>query len=855
MKNDNKSFYRRICSLLIGLAFVLYPLTKFSHAVDLENWPVWPVSPYLNTVFEKYTVPYPPLSFTIVGQDRDFLAWVITEENIENTNESWGSVLYLSNLLSSNVESSDETGTFFADRNNIKAMKNTGLATSFTSDGSDFTPLILPSHVPVWTVAFYDIDSETYSADIANQYMPYSWWDSWLAWASFDDDRLAGKGLGGAYSVCDSGHAAPVLNWIDNIWVEEMAGFSDFKSYLSQSVYNPVSDPWGDAVLYITTNEGWIHMISTNEGDYFQSRYTAMPTPAFQFSPYHYYYYEKNGYFPHLTTLDGFIGIADIESSPENWRRVLFGSSGMGNKLVAKGDVDSVPDIWDKELSEILSPDIDVTEISGDVPSLGNGHSFGHYAVTVAEDPDITPSSPELLWSISNSYWLNNGSTEGVIAINGELHSRDDFATSQDYDYRGYLDLKLSLTRPTVGLVENSGNDRLWREVMVGVDSGDNFNIYHIDANTGKLVEAPIPLCHALEYYDGSDIAYWDTDYEAGFPTRIAPIAHNEDDISGGATTLNLQSRAMLDEIYIHLSNGNLYVWSPQQDLNKEESLETPEGPLLLMNMYYQMSLKKTLGGDYSKAQLGAASMQDMDATYMRTSVNNEENIQTYHRFLALVVKDGAGEFDPETGVETKSDIRLLLVLDVTNIRKYMENNTPIVLDPAALGRGNQTVILPLTMDYEGSDYRYGWQMYLAGADPATDKYWNQDIAVSSPIFYNGRLVLASYEPDNDQSHIYILPITKENIDLLADTTSPTGETYLKQAGDSYALEEGGTIITFEGIEFTGGAAIDEEGNVYVGTADGGVISQDISDLLPDLPGSGSAYQGQGDILYWKVIE
>ncbi|MBN1333085.1 MAG: hypothetical protein JW971_04905 [Synergistales bacterium] len=691
--------------------------------------------------------------------------------------------------------------------------------------------------------------------DIANQYMPDDWWTAWKSWAS---SNSPGKGPDNAYPVCDSGHAAPVLNWIDNIWVEEMPGFPAFKTYLSQNIYGSSSSmKWGDAVLYISTNEGWLHMISTNtSSDYFESRFTAMPTPAFQFSPYHYYYYEQDGYYPRLTTLDGFIGIGDIEidgsnndGGADNWRRVIFGSTGMGNTLVPKDDAVSGSDIWDKELAEVTgSEDINVTAISGEPPTNLDGHSFGLYAVTVAEDTGVTPSSPELLWSISNAYWLDNGSIEGSIAINGNMYSRE--AVLSSLDYSGYLDLKLSLTRPTIGLVESGDLGRIWGEIMVGVDSGDNFNIYHIDANTGKLLYDPIRLCHALDYYEGSNIAYWDTDYEAGFPTRIAPIAHNVNDISGGATTLNLQSRAVLDEVYIHLSNGNLYVWSPQ------EYIDNDEGPFHLMKMYYQMSLKKTLGGDYGKSQLGAASMQDMDATYMRTSINNGSSTQTYHRFVALVVKDGEGEYDPETDTETKDDIRLLLVLDITNIRKYVEeNNTPIVLDPAALGRGNQTVILPLTTAYSGSDYRYGWQMYLAGADPSTDKYWNQDIAISSPIFYNGRLVLASYEPDNNQSHIYVLPITKENIDYLANTVSPTGETYLKQAADSYALNEGATIITYPGIEFTGGAAIDEEGNVYVGTADGGVISEDISGLLPPLPGSGSAYEGEGDVLYWKVIE
>lgn len=841
----------RLVQVLMGCFFLLLASQPGLSEV-LENWPLWPSSPYLNNAFEKYTRPYPPLSFTIVGEDRDFLSWVITVENPDpdDTYEaSWGAVLYLSDLAGThNVVSSDVDNPFYLGFESIMVFPGSGFDLSGL-DVSDFEQLILPSHVQTWTNATFS--GTPASGDIANQYLPTDWLNDWRSNFAVADV----KGPGENYYIADSGHSSPVLNWVDNYWVDTIEGFAEFEDQLDQAY---LDEDWGDAILYLATNEGWVHAISTSSSSYFQEKWSIMPLPAVQFSPYYYYYRQENGsYYPRLTLMDGFLNIGDIEVSQGDWRRVLFGTTGMGVSLNAKSDATSSnDDIWDLEIHEISSDIIGVDEISGDRPVVTDGHTFGLYGITVAQSTDITPANPELLWSISNSYWKENGVTKGKVFIDGYSYSRSSLQSSTDYS--GYLDLKMSLSRPVIGFVEDSSGNRLWREILVGVDSSDYFNIYNIEANSGRLVQDPIQLCQALDYYSGSDIAYWDTDYEAGFPTRVGAIAHNENDQTGGGTSLDLQTKSIMNEIYIHLSNGNLYVWSPQEDLDNGVNAE---GPQLLMKMYYQMSLKKTLGGDYSKAQLGAASMQDFDATYMRTSVNNDGNAQTYHRFLALVVKDGEGEYDPETDTETKDDIRLLLVLDITNIIKYSEDHPdePIILDPASLGRGNQTVILPLTTDYSGGDYRYGWQMYLAGADPATDKYWNQDIAISSPIFYNGRLVLASYEPDNDQSHIYILPVTKEDIDDLAskpvDPDNPTGDTYLKQASSSYALQEGATIITFEGVEFTGGAAIDEQGNVYVGAADGSLVQEDISDLLPPLPGSGSAYVGSGDILYWKVID
>lgn len=841
----------RVIQVLMGCLFLLL-VSQPALSEVLENWPLWPSSPYLNNAFEKYTRPYPPLSFTIVGEDRDFLSWVITVENPDpdDTYEaSWGSVLYLSDLAGTNdVVSSDVDNPFYLGFESIMVFPGSGFDLSGL-DASDFEQFILPSYAQTWTHATFS--GTPVSGDIANQYLPTSWINDWRS--NFAVAEV--KGPGENYYIADSGHSSPVLNWVDNYWVDTIEGFAEFEDQLYQAY---LDEDWGDAILYLSTNEGWVHAISTSSSSYFQEKWSIMPLPAVQFSPYYYYYRQENGsYYPRLTLMDGFMNIGDIEESQGVWKRVLFGTTGMGVSLKAKSDATSSnDDIWDLEIHEISSDIIGVNEISGDRPVVTDGHTFGLYGITVAQSTDITPANPEMLWSISNSYWKENGIAKGKVFIDGSPYSRSSLQSSTDYS--GYLDLKMSLSRPVIGFVEDSSGNRLWREILVGVDSYDYFNIYNIDANSGRLVQDPIQLCQALDYYSGNNIAYWDTDYEAGFPTRVGAIAHNENDQPGGGTSLDLQTKSIMNEIYIHLSNGNLYVWSPQEDLDNGVNAE---GPQLLMKMYYQMSLKKTLGGDYSKAQLGAASMQDFDATYMRTSVNNDGNAQTYHRFLALVVKDGEGEYDPETDTETKDDIRLLLVLDITNIMKYSEDHPdePIILDPASLGRGNQTVILPLTTDYSGGDYRYGWQMYLAGADPATDKYWNQDIAISSPIFYNGRLVLASYEPDNDQSHIYVLPITKEDIDDLAskpvDPANPTGDTYLKQASSSYALQEGATIITFEGIEFTGGAAIDEEGNVYVGTDDGSLVQEDISDLLPPLPGSGSAYVGSGDILYWKVID
>jgi len=836
MRQINGRSFKSILTVLV--CFSVISMSCPCYADTLDEWTLWPSSPYLGAVFEKYNRPYDPLAFTIVGQDRNFLSWTIIMANSSYDYESsWASVLYLSNLNSDPPEvTSSDSGTSPFYSGTLKYMIHDGhsgydFSTSSYVGTDDMKDFVIPSYSQEWSSADI-VESGVSSVDIiANQTFP--WGEEWLNFLTQQS-----RGPDPKYYIADSGHSAPVLTWTDNYWVSEMEGINNGENFFNylDSVYS--SENWGEAVLFYMTNEGWVHMLGTDtESGYFSEKIATMPLPMMQFSPYYEHFKQEYGYYPRLTLADGMIEAVDIEASPGHWRRVLLGSSGMGSRLIPKSPaLEDQVDIWDLETEQ------DIQYIHGEQPVYAaDAHSFGLYALNVAESPDITPSSPELLWSVSNAYW---GENEGVIIRNGSIQEHSAITSGNTALY-GYKDLKMSLSRPTAGFTEDpSDSSRTWNEVIIGIDRDHDFNAYVIDPNTGGLLADPVFLSSSLDFGDGVLTPYWDTDYEAGFPTRCGAVASN---LSGSKYSLQLQNNAQLNEIYIHLSNGKLFQWDIQ------EWSENGTGPRLVMEMYYQMSLKNAIGNDYKKTALGAASMQDFDATYKRTAIN-EDSGEAYHRFVAFVVKDGTGEYDEETSLETKDDIRHLVVLDITNILKHYDNNGDlIILDPAAFGRGNQTVILPLTTEQDGSDYRYGWQMYLAGADPSEEKYWNQDIAISSPIFYYDRLILASYEPDTNNSHIYVLPISKEDMDYLA---SDPGGNRLRKSGNSYYLEEGGTILTYDDTQFAGGAAIDEEGNIYVGTSDGDMVERNLGEFLPSLNASGgSGYVGSGDILYWKVVD
>ena len=832
-----------------------------SPAETLPDWPLWPKDPHLNIVFQKYITPYEPLAFTTIGENRGFLTWVVVHENpypktggIYTYNEAWGGELFISDLaLSGGVKSSQsEPCSFFTGEEKVMFDGSTFLdLNSDTVDMADWKGYLLPNYVAAgWTA----VNPEGSSADIANEYFSPA---VSLEWHDFLTGNVKGHpGDPGLFKIADSGHSSPVASLVDDYWVAGMDGFSAFRTYLAGRY---AVEHWGDAIIYLQSNEGWIHAIGTEKGiNYFRGKWSIMPMPSFIFSPFQADYKKHNGYFPHLTLLDGPINVGDIEldDTPGVWRRVLYGSTGLGVDLIAKPDavVGDNDDIWDYETG------LQVDTISGDRPDV-KGHAFGLYALDVAQQSDsISPANPKMLWSVCNTYW---GSDAGKLFVGKGAYD----ASSAPSEYRGYMDLKASVARPITGFVTQTGGGRRWKELLLGIGRNNYFNIYAINANTGAVgTEDVFPLICATDFGNDGDsktVPYWDIDYESAFPSRIAAVATNDFNGPYGSSKLSLQTEANLREVYVHLSNGDLYLINPQEMHDNPPSYS----PILLAEMYYNLNFSKTklpdlYNGDYKNTLLGAASMQDLDATYMLTAEGEDSGERKYHRFLALVIKVGTRFFDPDGTLsdETSDDMRMLVVLDITNIlNKETAAGRHLVLDPATWSRGNDTAIFPLV----GDDYTYGWMMYLAGGLARNSKYWQEDIAISSPIFYCGRLILATYEPQSSASHIFVLPITKENMDEMANDSL---EARLKQVGIDYSLvvddpetdEHEGVLIAYDNVKFAGGAAMDDSGNIYVGAISDGsytTLSENLGDMLPDEFSPKNSYNGHGDTIYWKVIK
>ena len=215
----------------------------------------------------------------------------------------------------------------------------------------------------------------------------------------------------------------------------------------------------------------------------------------------------------------------------------------------------------------------------------------------------------------------------------------------------------------------------------------------------------------------------------------------------------------------------------------------------------------------YEGHVVAGPSTQDMDATYLLPlddSITDE-----YHRFVALAIKGGK---------KPKGDLRALVVLDIDQI---IANDSVLSIDERHYGHGNKDRVDYLD-DYEG------WFTLLAGGDADDGKFWNEGIAISAPVFSNGRLILATYQPDTGASHVY---------------------NTLARPEDGYVIVDDETV--YQNTEFAGGATLtlNEEGEavIYIGTSSGGIVSQDLpgASWLEDVSSPGLS--GPAEVLYWKV--
>jgi hypothetical protein len=268
----------------------------------------------------------------------------------------------------------------------------------------------------------------------------------------------------------------------------------------------------------------------------------------------------------------------------------------------------------------------------------------------------------------------------------------------------------------------------------------------------------------------------------------------------------------------VFLSNGALYRWDVYDSyLN---GFDSENLKLILVNQYSAYEDEYETG----EAVAGPCT-QDFDGTYLTPLEGSSDE---YHRFLALPLKGGRSQGS------NASDLRALVEIDVDKI-----TGDDIVLEinkDNAWGFGNQDTVEYL---YQDSDL-YGWFVSLSAGDASTGKFWEESLTISAPVYIDGHIVLATYQPETGYSWIYDL-----DLDQISDKKKITKD------GD-YAFETG-----FEGTEFEGGATItvNEDGEIefYVGTSGGTISSQVMSEIDTWSETGDGGIEGPASTIYWKV--
>lgn len=804
-------------------AVTLIVSTGTSMGGQVSNWPLWPIKPsvpYDSIVFD-------PLSFTIVGSDRNYLSW---SEPIFNDGSVWGGIVYLSDLDTSVTTTTDSSGVFGTRDMGIWPNVDEGKKGLDSLASEDVG--VFPEYVANWVT----VSGDTAFVDVPNQEVIGDWLSAWRSFLAEND-----KGGEGSSYIGDTGHASPTMIYADNVWIADMSGYRSYKTFLKGAY---ALGDWGDAILLVPTNEGLLHAFTTNT---FKEKWAITPFPGQGLGYYQQARKVASGADeePRMNLLDGPLGFADIEGEAEGtWRRLVVGTAGTGITLANKpAEYYSSEYLADEssDTTEALASNLTAQYAA---ISRNNPHFWGIYAVNLADNgSDISPSDPVLLWSVSTVYFEEDDSEKGTVFVNGVRYDRNnDDTQGQDEvpdGYKGFQDIRLSCARPVIGMTEDDGN-RQWHVVFVGISHEEEFHLYDLDAETGEILEdinlGNFPM---TVYQDGvgtalvedrlsdslggnndiSDII-WDERFEWKFPTRIGAIAKDKirDQDPDNLGYAQLYTRPLLKEVYVHLSNGSLYRW----DVSKPPSQTNPV--MVALSVYQNdYTFTDSEGTEVeNNALVSGPSTQDFDGTYLTPLDYVEgESSTEYHRFLALVLKGG------DDSNEAKVDIRGLAVLDVDNI--VASDKVFLISTSNTWGHGNQD-----TVDYYADDL--GWFTILAAGNAAEGKFWNEVLTVSAPVFIDGRIVLAGYQPDTNTSWIY-------NVDA--------------QPGD-------GTVITddeipFTDTEFGGGATINNSGPdgqavIYVATSDGTTVSQDIEGVRWETGvGDGSSGSHVMEILYWKT--
>lgn len=839
------------CLVLLSLVLVItLSLFSSSYAVDdPATWPLWPQFPS-STEFSTYAdfdiIVYDPLSFTIVGFNRDYLSWILPQLEDETNPDlvkerPRGGELFLANLETSVLANDVDQDPYGSSRSTyyITAGGLTEL-NDINVPGDLLSYAVIPEYVEVWHT-FIPGEGYPESFTIANQIFPDSFVEYLSSgWIPYIKEQNKGPSPG--YWTEDPGHASTSLMWTDNFWLESLGSYRDYLSFL-EDVYD--DENWGDAMLFSQTNEGFVHAYSTES---FTEKWAIMPLPAFHFSIYKENINQFNSGYPRLNVLDGPFVVNDVESAGGQLRRILLGTTGTGNQLTSKesGEWWVTEKIKEDRFDEI-----------GTAPSRDSGqsHTWGAYALNLAEGSgttvNVSPTSPEPLWSVSNIYWEESGDVKGKIIVDGVWYDYGSIPS----DYEDYANVKMSLARPVIGVTEdeftmdtNGDPVRTWHALLVTINKDDHFVLLDINPNSGAILQA-IDLGNA-DYsssptmylqYDGTTTGYhwnvhWDERIEWLFPSRIGAAAADADGNISNESSVVLVDKPLLTEVYIHLSNGAIYQWDVSKDPNKTGEDVNPK---LVTLMSYT--------GANDKEEWGAPAVQDFDVTYLEALDNDG-----IHRFLATPIKiEGNKKDDEGTVLEDEADFRAVVVIDVT---KLTAMESPMEINKGnAWGSGNLDTFTWIYDDSVDPDDPVGYFMMMAGGEFKQDQqFFKQDIAISSPIFINGKLVIASFQPEGGST------VNQESLGssqiFILDAEGATD-------GAKVANTDGSVIYTEYDKEFLGGASLSATGVISVAhidrSSDSGnstisLFSRDIGDELGLDDGGGSDIDGQ-KILYWKV--
>lgn len=739
------------------------------------GWPSWPLATNEGPFFDLG-----PYSFTYLNRDvYPYVEYVSPSPQVysdaldiwggQTGVPIWGSrIKYIWTDSSVPVETGfpDERKIYLGYKNNPKDFnlvdeENSTIVEELEANA--VIPRFIPSESndPEWNM----IDASSNEMD--NEYFPTPWVGAWV-------DFLSGNSKSGQY-MADSGHCYPLMVWPDNVWISRMGGGKTYMKQLESAYLG-----WGGKITFMQSNEGLLHAFPVDDHDQAE-KWSLIPMPAFQIAAYQEFLKQVSDNDQNqtsgergtrLTLLDGPVSFADVEAdsseSSTSWRRVFVGTTGVGNWMRDKHQ-----GIWALQGHALT----DTYSRRGD--NLG----IGAYALDVT-----TPDSPKELWS-----FFSDGAN---LSLSGNLENASSVTET------ALKDVWELCARPILGYVVDGNGSRKWMVLLAGIDRARNYHLWALDAIDGSVE-------HSISIASRDDADLVDDDIEDILPTRIAAVLPPEDDFPSGAPTYS----PLLSEVYLHFSDGRLFLWDLQTD---------PDSPKDLINFRFKLQ------GDY----YGSPATQDFDATFLEVGGQ-------LHRFIAiplLIDKEGLG-----TGGGLRN---ALLVLDITKLYQNVEEEDLPYAITVEASWGEVNSIEVAKTDPEG----IAKNIYLA-----IHSQFDTLTPISAPVFYDGSLLFATTgeeakNPGTWNTLFY-------HVDPLAEINDDV-TTY----GD--AIGAGKNDVSPLPGRAVGGAFIDTNGVIRAPVLDGsGNTAVSSADFGLDPMGTGA---GEGEIddevkrriqvLYWRVL-